>query len=137
MLGKAIDDHIDNINLPSDRTDAFRCWTDSDTPHLIVRYGDQFHAAITGVDRVPLLKYMAIALERSPANDLVVFGNVLMADNIDDLTRLCVSRGLGIKEPDTDPNKGYWLIKDLDLGSIGVENKRELERTLNQSFSGW
>lgn len=134
MLGKEIDSWIDNINLPKDRLDGFRCWTDSDTPHLIVRYGEKFHEAITGTNRIPLLKYIAIAKARS--HDLVVLGNVLMADNIDDLARLCVVRGLGIKEPAANPEMYGWLLYELDSGALGVNNRRLLERTIQHSYQG-
>lgn len=133
-LGRFLDEYLDDIDLPNDRIDGFRCWTDSETPHLIVRYGKEVHDAITGTGQTPLPKYAAIG--RGQTHDRVVLGNVILADTFDELAGRAVQQGLGVEADDLDPDQMGLLIKDLDAGEITDPQYQQVIDTAMRAFNG-
>lgn len=139
-LARNVDSWLDSISLRSDRKDAYRCWSRSDsTPHLICRYSRQFQQFISGSNWNPPEKYLALGRAVNRDTGIVELGSTLTADTLEELGQLCLFHGAGITigPDDFTAADSSILIMDLDRSAATEGTFSAFTDGLEASFRIW
>lgn len=140
-LADAIDFWLDQITLPVDRPNAYRCWSfeQDETPHLICRYSTDFKQLISGSSWTPPNKFLAIGRAVNKNSGIVELGTTVTADTLEDLARLCLKDGAGIKIGPSDfaPQNVTFLIVDLDRQTAEEGTFSQFRSGLEDGFRIW